>query len=126
MVREGQASSAISILRGVIQNADTLGMKYLSVESSLYLAEGLLQTHAYAQANAVLEQTLTQSENMGLRGFLARGHFLMATALRLNGRLDDSRRELNQAQQIVEDIRKEAGESVMKRSDFAAITRKST
>jgi tetratricopeptide (TPR) repeat protein len=117
----GRGGSVISTLKSLGQDADTLGLKYLSVDSSLYLAEALIQTHNYAQARTELERVLTQSEKMGLRGLLARGHFLMATALRLAGHTADSGRELEQARQILSDIRKEAGESVMKRVDFAAI-----
>jgi tetratricopeptide (TPR) repeat protein len=120
-VKLGRAGSAITTLKSLRQDADTLGLKYLSVDSSLYLAEGLIQTHDYAQARIEVERALTQSEKMGLRGLLARGHFLMATALRLTGHTTDSERELEQARQILSDIRKEAGESVMKRIDFAAI-----
>jgi len=120
-IKAGRAGSAIASLKSVRQDADTLGLKYLSVDASLYLAEGLIQTRDYAQARITLESALTQGEKMGLRGLLARGHFLMATALRLTGHTTDSGRELEQARQILSDIRKEAGESVMRRIDFAAI-----
>lgn len=120
-VRQGQASSAIGPLKSLGEEADTLGMKYLSVDASLYLAEALIETHNYAQARTDLGRALARSENMGLRGLLARGHYLLARALRLAGQTEESQRQLDQARQILSDIRKEAGDSVVKRSDFAPI-----
>ena len=120
-VRKGQASSAIGPLKSLGEEADSLGMKYLSVDASLYLAEALIAIHNDAQARTELERALARSEKMGLRGLLARGHFLMATALRLAGHAEQSGRELEKARQILSDIRKEAGDSVIKRSDFAPI-----
>ncbi len=122
-VKQGRSSAAISTLRGLAQEADTLGMKYLSVEASSYLAEALLQNHDYSKARLEIERAVARSEKMGLRAALARGHYLMAELFRVTGNQEESRRHLEQARQILTDIRNEAGESVMKRSDFAPISR---
>jgi len=120
-VKQGRSSDAMSTLRGLAQEADSLGMKYLSVESSIYLAEALLQNHDYSKGRMEIERAVARSEKMGLRAALARGHCLMAELFRVTGNQEESRRHLEQALQILTDIRKEAGESVTKRSDFAPI-----
>ncbi len=122
-LRQGRFSSAIGTLRGLAQEADILGARYLSVESSVYLAEALLETHDYSRARSQLERAVARSEKMGLRALLARSHYLMAKILRLAGNQEESQRQLEQARQILSDIRKEAGDSVMKRSDLAVISR---
>jgi len=122
-VKQGRSSAAASTLKGLAQEADTLGMKYLSVEASSYLAEALLQNHDYSKARLEIERAVSRSEKMGLRAALARGHYQMAELFRVTGNQEESRRHLEQARQILADIRQEAGESVMKRSDFASISR---
>ena len=43
-VQEKRAQEAIASLRPLIQQADDLGLKYVSVESSIFMAEAMMQS----------------------------------------------------------------------------------
>ena len=120
-VKQGQYSSAIGALKSLAEEAEILGMAYLSADSSLYLAEALLAKRDYPQALHELDRALARSEKLGLRGLQARGHYLMAKMLNLRGEKEESARQLDQARQFLSEIRKDAGDGVTKRSDFAPI-----
>ena len=120
-VKQGQSSSAINALKSLFREADTLGNAFLSVDSSLYLAEALLAKRDYPQARQELERALARSEKLGLRGLQARGHYLMSKLLNLTGEKEESRRQIDHARQLLSEIRKDAGDGVAKRSDVAPI-----
>ncbi len=44
-VQEKRTQEAIASLRQLIQQADDLGLKYISVESSISMAEAMMQSH---------------------------------------------------------------------------------
>ena len=103
-------------------DADGLGLKYLSVDCSVYLAEALIATKNYAQARDVLNRTLNQSEKLGLRALLVQSQYLLGLALKLSGNAKDAASHFAEARRGLDDIKKEAeNESVVKRSDLAPI-----
>ena len=55
-----------------------------------------------------LERALAKSEKLGARALLARGHYLLASALRSTGSAADASRHLAEARRLLEEIRKEA------------------
>ena len=75
-------------------------------------------------AQQELERAIAQSEKLGLRGLLAKSHYVLANALRLAGNESDASRHVGEARKMVDEIQKEAGsDDVLKRADFRAITR---
>ena len=121
-VKEGRAREAISALKALAQEADSLGLKYLSVECSIYLAEALVNSKDYARAREELDQTVLESEKLRLRVLAAQARCLLATALRLTG--DDSGASVHyrRAHELLEEVRKEPGaDKVMSRADLSAI-----
>jgi tetratricopeptide (TPR) repeat protein/serine/threonine protein kinase len=121
-VKQGGAAATTGALRGLSSDADALGLKYLSVECSVYLAETLIATKNYAKARDALNGTLNQSEKLGLRALLAQSQYLMGLALKLSGSSKDAASHFAEARLGLDDIKKEAGnESVAKRSDLAPI-----
>ncbi len=118
----GHAREASESLKNLAHEADSLGSKYLSVESSLDLAESLVNTKDYARARQELEAALGRAEKLGLRGLLARNHYLLATTLRATGNGAEATGHYRTGQQLLEEIRKEAGaEKVLERADFKLI-----
>ena len=49
-VQEKRTQEAIASLQQLIQQADELGLKYISVESSISMAEAMMQNHDSAHA----------------------------------------------------------------------------
>ena len=125
-VKEGRSRESLSALRGLAEQADGSGLKYLSVECSIYLAEALISGKDYSRARQELEGNLRNSEKLGLQTLLAKTHYLLAEALRLSGNQVEAARHYAEAHRILDDIRKEArSDDVLKRSDLATIYQES-
>jgi serine/threonine protein kinase/tetratricopeptide (TPR) repeat protein len=126
-IKEGRGQAAISSLKGLAQEADTLGLAYLSAECSIYLAEALVNARDYSRARQELERAVAKTEKLGLRTLSAQGHYLLATILRLTGNGGDAAGHYRETLRLLEDIRKEAGASnVLQRSDLNSIYSDST
>jgi tetratricopeptide (TPR) repeat protein/predicted Ser/Thr protein kinase len=118
---------AITALRQLSQQADTMGLKYLSVECSVYLAEALLGQKDFKKAQPELQNTLARSEKLGLRSLQAQSHELMGKTLQLQGETQGASAQFQQAKQILDDIQKEAkSDAIVKRSDLAPIANQAT
>ncbi len=121
-VKEGRSPAAISGLKGLAQEADTLGLKYLSAECSIYLAEALVNTKDYSRARQELERAVAKTERLGLRTLSAQGHYLLATILRLTGKGGEAAGHCREALRLLEAIRNEAGaNNVLQRADLNAV-----
>jgi tetratricopeptide (TPR) repeat protein len=126
-VKQGRLQRATKALRGLAQEAQTLRLKYLSLQASLYLAEALVNSRNYARAQQELESSLRMSQDAGLRALRAKSHYLLATALRLSGKQAEARRHYTEALQVAREIRQEAGsDQLMNRADLSAIFTEST
>ena len=121
-VRDGRSREAIGELRALANRADTLGLKYVSVECSVYLGEAQVNAKNYAQAIQELHRALARSEKLGLQTLQAQSHYLLATALRLTGNTTEASRHYANAHRIVDEMRKEANsEALLKRADLSTL-----
>jgi len=121
-VKQGRFQSAANLLGKLSENADGMGLKYVSVECSIYHAEALMNLKSFEPARKELESALSRSEKLGLRGLLAQSHYLLARDLELNGQAADAAEHYKQARKILDDIQKEAKtDSIVKRSDLSPI-----
>jgi tetratricopeptide (TPR) repeat protein len=121
-IQEGRSREAINSLRTLAQEADSLGLKYLSVECSVDLGEALVNKRDYSRARQELEPDLGKAEKLGLRTLLARDHYLLATALRATGNGTEATPHYREALRLLDEIRKEAGaEKVIERADLKPI-----
>ena len=121
-VSEGHSREAISSLKDLAREADSLGLKYLSVECSIDLAEAQVNSKDYSHAREALDRALNQSEKLGLRTLLARTHYLLATVLRLTGNVSEASGHYREALRYLDEIEKDTGsDAVLKRSDLNVI-----
>jgi tetratricopeptide (TPR) repeat protein len=121
-IAEGRSQTALSDLRSVIQEADRLNLKYLSVEASVELAHALVATKDYSHARQELDRALGRSEKLGSRLETARIHYLMGEALRLTGDTSEASRQYQLALRLFDTLKKEQGaERLFDRSDLKAI-----
>lgn len=126
-VKDGHPRDAINTLRGLAEEADRLGLKYVSVECAIYLAEALVNTRDYPRARQELDRTLGKSERLGLRTLQAKAHYLLATALRLSGNGAEAARHYRESVRLLEDIQKETGRTkITERADLNPIYKEST
>jgi serine/threonine protein kinase/tetratricopeptide (TPR) repeat protein len=118
----GRAQSALSTLKGVSDDADSLGLKYLSIECAIYEAEARIQLKEYPRAQQQLERAALQSENLGLRPLRLRAHFSLGKMFRERGAPADAASHYGQALSLLDSLRKEPGaDKIMERADFKAI-----
>jgi len=121
-VRLGRFQSAASLLSKLSEDADSMGVKYVSVECSIYHAEALMNLKSYEPARKELESALSKSEKLSLRALLAQSHYLLARDLELAGAAADAPEHYKQARKILDEIQKDAKtDSVVKRSDLSPI-----
>jgi tetratricopeptide (TPR) repeat protein/predicted Ser/Thr protein kinase len=121
-IAAGQAQRAIATLKGVSDEADSLGLKYLSLECSIYEAEARIQLRDYLRAQQQLERTILQTENLGLRPLLLRAHFSLGKMFRDKGAPADATPHYRQALTLLDTLRKEpGGDKILERADFKAI-----
>jgi serine/threonine protein kinase/tetratricopeptide (TPR) repeat protein len=121
-VQEKHAQEAISGLRAVIQQANELGLKYMAVESSIFLAEAMMQTHDSAQARQELERALLLSDKLGMQPLSTRGHYILATIAREAGNNNDAQQNYREAVRLLDAMKKDPGaEKLLQRADFKAI-----
>jgi len=119
---EGNSRSAAGDLRGLVQQADSQGLKYLSVASSVSLAEAMIKNKEYPPAEQELQKNLGKSEKLGLRLENARIHYLLATDLRLSGHASEAVGQYREAQRLLDEIGKEPGaEHVADRFDLKPV-----
>jgi serine/threonine protein kinase/tetratricopeptide (TPR) repeat protein len=121
-VKEGRTREAIAALRDLAGQADTLGLKYLSVECSVYMGEAMVSSKDYSPARQELNRALGRSEKLGLLMLQAKSHYLLAAAIRLAGSGAEASRHYAEARRILDEIRKEAkNDEVLKRADLSPI-----
>jgi eukaryotic-like serine/threonine-protein kinase len=121
-IAEGRPQSVINELRALSQEADRLGIKHLSLESSVDMAGAMVNSKDYLHARQELERALDTSERLGSRLQTARIHYLLGTVIRLTDNGGEAAGQYEQALKLLDDIKKEAGaEHLMDRADLKAI-----
>jgi serine/threonine protein kinase/tetratricopeptide (TPR) repeat protein len=124
VVEEKRGRAAIAPLKALVQDADAVGLKHISTEGSLALAEALLNAHQYPAARKELETSMRTSEKLGLQALLAQSHFLLGRTLELSGSGSaEAAPHYAAARRILETIRQESGsDAILKRQDLSSIS----
>jgi serine/threonine protein kinase/lipopolysaccharide biosynthesis regulator YciM len=126
-LKEGRIAEAAAAFRKLAADADSLGPKYLSLDSSVYLGEALIAAKDYEHARQELERVAAKAEKLELRAVLARDHYQLATALRLSGQGAEATSHYRDALRYLDEIRKDTGsDAVLQRSDLKPIYTEST
>jgi eukaryotic-like serine/threonine-protein kinase len=126
-VSEGHFQSAASDLRASVQQADSLGKKYISVVASTLMAQALVENKDYTHARQELQHSLSRSEKLGLRLQNAKIHYLIGRALRLSDNTSEATPQYREALRLLDNIRKEPGaEHVIQRYDLKPIYAEAT
>lgn len=125
-VAEGGSRSSIARLQALASQAAGAGLKYMSIEASLSAADAMIKTRAYAQARQLLKSLLASSENLGAKPLLAKGHLLLARALRMSGNAGEATQEYQEAIHALNEMRDEAGDKFASRADVKAMLAEAT
>jgi tetratricopeptide (TPR) repeat protein/predicted Ser/Thr protein kinase/TolB-like protein len=118
-IAEGRSQAAIPDLRAIIQQADGLNLKYLSLKASVDLAQAMINTKDNTRARQELERDLGRSEKLGSRLETARIHYLLGDAMRLTADNPGAAGQYQQALRLFDALKKEQGaEHLFDRSDL--------
>lgn len=117
----GPTKALATKLGDLAQEADTRGLKSLSVECSVQRADTLIRLGDSANGLRETERALAKAEALGLRVPLAKAHYLKASVLRAKGD-PAARRDYAAALRLLEEVKNDGGnENVLKRADLAAM-----
>jgi tetratricopeptide (TPR) repeat protein len=121
-VKRGNSRVPLATLRGLAEQADAAGLRYLSIECSVYLGEALINQKDYSKAQEELNRALARSEKLGLQILQVKSRYLLATTLRLTGNRAEASRNYADAHRILDEMNKEAkSDTFLKRNDLSAI-----
>jgi len=121
-VQQGRFPVALNALRGLSEQADSLGLRYLSTVCLLLQGEALIGTKDFAGAQKELKSSALRSEKQGLRVLQAQSHFELARALELSGKKQEASSQQQEARRLADDILKEAQTDMVKRrTDLAPL-----
>ena len=126
-VQEKRVQGVVPSLRQLIPQASDLGLKYTSVECSVFIAEALMQNRDRSPARQELERALLLSDKLGMHPLSARAHYLLAVIARESGHSSDAQDHYHEALRLLDAMKKDPGaEKLLQRSDFKAIYDEST
>ena len=125
-VMQNRAVAAIPVLKKLVEETDAVGLRALSVQSSLYLAKALLDTGKPQDAQGELDRAMNRAEKLGLLVEQAQAHFLLGQSYSRTGRTNQYAPQYQQAVRILESISKEPGVGrLLDRSDLKDVYQQS-
>jgi len=121
-VANGKFAAAANDLRALGDNADAMGLKYLSTQCHLLRGQALIGMKDYANAEKELKMAALRSEKLGLRVLVAQSQFYWGRALELSGSAADAQEHYKEAKLAGEQVKKDAQtDAITKRYDLAPI-----
>jgi eukaryotic-like serine/threonine-protein kinase len=118
-LEDGQPQAVAKKLKTIADETQTLGLKYLSIECSIYEADAKMRLKDYAGAQEQLERADLQSDNLGLRPLRLLTQFSLAKLFRQKGDLGEATSHYRQVFALLDTLRKEPGaDKIMERSDY--------
>jgi tetratricopeptide (TPR) repeat protein/predicted Ser/Thr protein kinase len=118
-VQQKHSQAAIASLRQLIQKADELGLKYVSVECSILMAEAMSQSRDDSQARKEAERALLLADKLGMQPLSARAHFLLATMDKGSGNTSGAQDHYRAVLGLLDAMKKDPGaEKLLQRADF--------
>jgi tetratricopeptide (TPR) repeat protein len=124
-VVQNRSAAAIPVLKKLVEEADSLGLKALSVQSSIYLAQALIATNKPADAQQELDRAMNRAEKLNLLIEKARAHYFVGEVLQKAVRPPQVyATQYREAVKILEAISKEPGNTrVLARADLKDLYR---
>jgi eukaryotic-like serine/threonine-protein kinase len=122
-VEQGRAQAAVPVLKKIMQDANSIGLKALSIQASIYYAAALLATNHAADARSELETALSQADKLDLLLERARAEFLMGNAVIKTGKPKDAPLHYREAARILDSIlsTQKSASHLLDRPDLKAI-----
>ena len=121
-VQEKRGQEAISSLQPLIQKAEDLGLKHISVDCSVSLAEAMMQGRDRDKARQELQRALLRADKLGLQPLSARAHYLLALIAQSSGNGSEAQDNFRETLRLLDTMKKDPGaENLMQRADLKAM-----
>ncbi len=121
-VLEGKFAAAATALKSLEEQADALGLKYLSTQCLVLRGQALIGMKDYAGAQKDLTTASLRSEKLGLRELRAASQYQLGRALELSGKAPAAVNHYQEALRAAQEVQKEAQtDRLSKRADLAPI-----
>lgn len=118
-VAQGRLANGVRELPGLIEQANRSGLRLRAMESSVDLAQAMINSKDYARARQILESALNKSEKWGTKLETARIHFELGNAARLSGDSGDVAQHYKTAKSVLDELQKQSGaEHLLDRADL--------
>jgi tetratricopeptide (TPR) repeat protein len=125
-VQEGHPQAAMATLKKLGDDADSLGLKTLSVECAVYMGQAMTEKKDAKGAQAALDRALARAEKLDLRVLQAKTHYWMGASQVQAGNGKLATPHFREVVRILEAISKEDGSArVLERADLQPIYRES-
>jgi tetratricopeptide (TPR) repeat protein len=124
-VVQNPSASPISVLKKLGEESDSLGLKALSIQASVYLGQALVGMRKPDEARAVLDRALDGAEKLNLPIEQARAHYFVGEVLQKAGQPPKMyAAQYREVVKILEAISKELGSKrVLDRADLKDLYR---
>jgi tetratricopeptide (TPR) repeat protein len=119
-VAEGRFQEAMRSLQTLVHPKGGISAN-LALQIQLAMAQAAVGMRDYTRADYILEQQLAAAKRSGIRFDLARIYYLLGTSARLSGKGDRASDHYREASQLLDLIRSDTGDSIMRRTDFKAM-----
>ena len=121
-VMQGRGGAAIPVLQKLVQESDSMGLKALSVQASVYLAQALVAANKTEPAQQELERAMNRADKLGLLIEEARAHYLLGELASVGGKTSQYVPQYREAVRLLESVSKEPGVGhLLDRADLKGI-----
>jgi serine/threonine protein kinase/tetratricopeptide (TPR) repeat protein len=121
-VANAKFAAAANELRTLGEQADSMGLKYLSTQCLVLRGEALIGTKDYAGALKELKSGTLRSEKLKLNALLAQSQYQWGRALELSGKAADAQSHYDEARRAAAEVQKDAqNPGLAKRYDLTPI-----
>jgi eukaryotic-like serine/threonine-protein kinase len=120
---EGKAQAALPELKKIKDEAESMGLKALSVQASIFYAQALLATNRAALARDELGTAVGQADKLGMLLEKARAEFLLGNAATQAGKPKEAPLHYREAARVLQSIinNEKSAARILDRPDLKAI-----
>ena len=121
-VMQGHGNGAIPVLQKLVAEADAMGLKALSVQASVTLAEALIAANKIGPAQQEAERALNQANKLGLKIEQAQAHYWLGHLATVTGKEKQLGFEFRDTVNLLESVSKDPGAGhLLDRADIKPI-----
>ena len=122
LVEEKRSAEAIAALKPLLQRADDLGLRYVSVECSIFMAQAMIERHDASRARDELKRAMLRADQLGMLPLSARAHYLLAITERDPGSQPEAQQDYREVVRLLDGMKKDPGaQQLLDRADFKAM-----